>query len=167
MAGAAASGDFMEPVDGKFFVADRSRGDVNDGGSGDWVSVRRFAGEVEQFGSGGSFSAFLVTGNTPWAAIGGSGNNLYVGAEADGGIDEPDLATYTFSGSFTLTGDFAAYGLFDTVGADISAGPVTLWSAATGSGSIVFQNAATIPEPSTALLLCLGLMALATGRWNR
>jgi len=24
-----------------------------------------------------------------------------------------------------------------------------------------------IPEPSTALLLCLGLMALATGRWNR
>ena len=26
---------------------------------------------------------------------------------------------------------------------------------------------ATIPEPSTALLLCLGLLALATGRWNR
>jgi len=25
----------------------------------------------------------------------------------------------------------------------------------------------TIPEPSTALLLCLGLMALATGRRNR
>jgi hypothetical protein len=24
-----------------------------------------------------------------------------------------------------------------------------------------------VPEPSTALLLCLGLMALATGRWNR
>ena len=25
----------------------------------------------------------------------------------------------------------------------------------------------TVPEPSTALLLCLGLLALATGRWNR
>ena len=24
-----------------------------------------------------------------------------------------------------------------------------------------------VPEPSTALLLCLGLLALATGRWNR
>jgi hypothetical protein len=24
-----------------------------------------------------------------------------------------------------------------------------------------------VPEPSTALLMCLGLMALATGRWNR
>ena len=24
-----------------------------------------------------------------------------------------------------------------------------------------------VPEPSTALLLCLGLMALAAGRWNR
>ena len=24
-----------------------------------------------------------------------------------------------------------------------------------------------VSEPSTALLLCLGLLALATGRWNR
>ena len=77
VAGSAASADFMTPVDGKFFVADRSRGDVGDGGSGNWESVRRFAGEGEQFGSGGSFSAFLVTGNTPWSASRGSGNNLY------------------------------------------------------------------------------------------
>jgi hypothetical protein len=29
------------------------------------------------------------------------------------------------------------------------------------------QIQALVPEPSTALLLCLGLLALATGRWNR
>ena len=32
------------------------------------------------------------------------------------------------------------------------------------SSAYIYQ---AIPEPSTALLLCLGLMALATGRWNR
>ena len=30
-----------------------------------------------------------------------------------------------------------------------------------------FLSVAEVPEPSTALLLCLGLMVLATGRWNR
>ena len=39
-----------------------------------------------------------------------------------------------------------------------------------GSGSLgwlIVSETAAIPEPSTALLLCLGLLALATGRWNR
>jgi hypothetical protein len=152
-------GDFIRPVNGRLGLADRSRGDVNDGGTGIWVAFRRFAGEGEQFGSGGIFSAFSVTGNTPWGAFGNG--YLYVGAEEDGGTAAPDLATHTFTGSFTLTGDFATYGLFDTVGADISAGPVTLWAASTGSGSIVFQSAAAVPEPSTFSMLAFCGIAMA------
>ena len=165
----AMDANYMVPANPSFSVADQDRSDVSSTGIGGWTSVSKYDGPSTDFGSGGFFVAFEVNGmGIPWGVRNSPGypSALLVGAVTDGGVDQPDLATHTFSGSFTLTGNFATYGLFDTVGADISAGPVTLWSAPTGSGSIVFQNA-TIPEPSTAFLLsCLGLL-LAAGRVRR
>ena len=172
-ASAEQGADFLVPSgqwDKYVSVADRSRGDVGSTGTGDWDPIRRFAGTSNAYGSGyplpgASFSDFVVTGNTSWAVTGQLPNQyLYVGAVTDGGSDVPDLATHTFTGSFTLPGDFATYGLFDTVGTDISAGPVTLWTATTGSGEILFQ---VVPEPSTGLLSLLGLAGCILARSRR
>ena len=168
--GVHVSADYISPNDYiSFNVADRSRADVANTGQGDWLAHMTFSGPHQPYGSGwvGSWvqeTNFVVNSNTPWAV---KENGLFVGSITDGGSDVPDLATHTFSGSFTLPGDFATYALFDTAGTDISVGPVTLWTANSGSGSIVFQDAATIPEPSTGLLSLLGLAGCILARCRR
>ena len=54
-----------------------------------------------------------------------------------------------------------------SVGIDGASGRVIVgnWPEAGRAASAYIYQA--VPEPSTALVLCLGLMALATGRWNR
>ena len=64
--------------------------------------------------------------------------------------------------------DVAADDFFGfSVGIDGASGRVIVgnWpEAGRAAFAYIYQ---AVPEPSTALLLCLGLMALATGRWNR
>ena len=163
----AMDANYMVPANPSFSVADQDRSDVSSTGFGGWTSVSKYAGPSTDFGSGGTFLAFEVNGmGIPWGVQNSPGypSALLVGAVTDGGVDQPDLATHTFSGSFTLTGNFATYGLFDTVGADISAGPVTLWSAPTGPGEIVFQ---VVPEPSTGRLSLIGLSGCILSRSRR
>ena len=165
------SADYIIPSFNQLFIGDRSRTDVTDGGSGSWISHRRYTGETFSYGGGTSaFTNFVATSNTSFAVV---GSFLYVGSVTDGASDHPDLSTHTFTGSFTLPGSFATYGLFDTVGTDISSGPVTLWTADTGSGSIVFQQASSgpaVPEPSSLVLLSLsglgGLFLMRRRRWK-
>lgn len=156
--------DFINPSMHAFLAADRIRGDV----SNSWDSIDTYAGTPFGYGSGGAFTEFLVTGNIPFGV---NPKGLLVGSITDGGTDSPDLSTQVFSGSFSLPGNFATYGLFDTPGADITAGPVTLWTADTGSGSVVFQQANSgpaVPEPSSLALLSLsGLGGLYLMRRRR
>jgi len=61
-----------------------------------------------------------------------------------------------------VVGDYFGY----SVGIDGASGRVIVgnYPDAGAASAYIYQ---AVPEPSTALLLCLDLMALATGRWNR
>ena len=63
--------------------------------------------------------------------------------------------------------DAAAYDYFgQSVAIDGASGRVIVGNSPDNNISLAYIYEA-VPEPSTALLLCLALMALATGRWNR
>jgi hypothetical protein len=139
-----SSADQIVAETGNFQVANRDRVDVPKG----WSPQEEYAGATSAYGSGvgtaggsgasGGFSAFLVDSDISFSVH--ADNTLRVGTITDEGSDFPNLGTQVFTGSFSLPGNFATYGLFDT---GPSALPHTLWTAASGGGSIVFKAAAT------------------------
>ena len=113
-------------------------------------------------------------------SVGISGDTVVVGAYGDDGIGSDSGSAYVFtkpgSGWATtsthaakLTASDAAasdnFGRF--VGIDAASGRVIVGNYPDAGSATAYIYEAAVPEPSTALLLCLGLMALATGRWNR
>ena len=83
-------------------------------------------------------------------------------ANEDGLIDWLQ-ATGTTAGSATTNANYAVF-----PGLSGSTFTITGDASVNGRSAVAgIQLVANVPEPSTALLLCLGLMALATGRWNR
>ena len=103
------------------------------------------------------------------------------------GIEYAD-GTYTGTGSTTTDGTFSVFRPWYTISTDTNHATSVIGAAQSADDvSNVFdhwqgvidevriydsaltaaQIQALVPEPSTALLLCLGLMALATGRRNR
>jgi len=125
------SADQIVPNTGNVQAGDRT---TNDQGS-KWKASEYYAGTVSLYGSGAAFSDFLTTQNIPFFAKGSDGT-LHVGYTNQAtttGI--PDLSSQTFTGSFSLPGDFSTYGLF-TAGYEL---PTPLWTAASGTGSIVFK----------------------------
>ena len=151
--------DYMEPVNlstggGVLYVADRKRSDVvGDTGAGNWIPLTEYHGLSTEFGSGAGFSDFEVNGmGIPWGVhplpdSGPGGTGLMVGGanqEDDDSVDQPNLATHIFTGSFTITGSFSTRGLFDSDASDISAGEDSLWTSNFGPGEIVFALASAI-----------------------
>ena len=148
-AGGGSSADQIVPLTGNFQVADRDRVDVPSG----WSPQEEYAGDTVAYGSGGSlpggFSDFLVESDISFTAH--SDDTLRVGTITDEGADFPDLATQVFTGSFSLPGTFSTYGLFDTPGTSLTTNEfVPLWTATTGTGSIVFKAA---PPAGTVLII--------------
>ena len=152
------SADQIVPEDGQVQFAD---GNTNFD-SGQW-----YAGTASAYGDGGAFSDFTVSSNIPFHV--NPDGTLRVGKiGGDAGSTFPTLDSTVFSGSFTLdgldaTGDtIAGFGLFNTPTTNFDDNStVSLWSATTGTGSIVF---AAIPEPSAALLLGVAGMTLLVRR---
>jgi hypothetical protein len=155
------SADQIVPNTSQVQFGDRTKNDLNGGAKATSSTV--YAGTASVYGTGGDFSDFLVTCNISFFVRGAS-DELYVGY-----IDQlntngiPDLATQVFTGSFSLPGTFATYGLFDT---GPTALPTTLWEATTGGGSIVFEADAAgggdpvVPEPATMCALGMALAGL-------
>jgi len=123
------SADQIEPNSGNLQTADRTRSDVGSSFS----PGESYSGTTYPYGSGSAFSDFLVTSNIPMVVH--SDNTLRVGHITAGGGIFPNLATQVFTGSFSLPGTFSTYGLF-TSGFEI---PLTVWTSATGGGSIIFK----------------------------
>jgi hypothetical protein len=146
------SADQIVPIDGQVQVAN---GHTNFS-EGQW-----YAGTASAYGSGEAFSDFIVTCNIPFHV--NPDGSLRVGKiGGDAGSTFPDLSTQVFTGSFSLPGTFATYGLFDTAGTSlITNATVPLFTATNGGGSIVF---AAIPEPSAALLLGVAGLGLLVRR---
>ena len=150
-------------------------GDRDTANSGNkWTSSGVYAGSSFAFGSGArdgsvtdggdNFSDFLTDQNINFRVYGNDGTgDLLVGFTDQANTSGiPDLATTVFTGSFSLVGDFAAHGLFDTAGTSLATNEfVTLWTADSGGGSIRFT---AIPEPSAALLLGVAGMGLLVRR---
>ena len=114
----------------------------------------------------------------PGGPYGTGGLNISSGNNYDGGTLR-DMLGHTWTGvaaafwsdisdessSSTSTRDYL---FLHSDGAYIHQNWASGWENGNGSlGWLIVSETAAIPEPSTALLLCLGLMALATGRWNR
>ena len=108
-------------------------------------------------------------------SVGISGDTVLVGAYRDESyagsaylFTKPGggWATATETAKLTAS-DAAAYDYFgQSVAIDGASGRVIVGNSPDNNISLAYIYEA-VPEPSTALLLCLGLMALATGRWNR
>jgi hypothetical protein len=136
------SADQIVPNTGNVQQADRTHTNVV---AGKWNAVRAYAGATSVYGSGESESDFLVACNIPFFVKGADGS-LIVGYFNQDDTGDPDLSTQVFTGSFSLPGTFASLGLFTTG----FALPTTLWTAASGGGSIVFE--ATPPAGPVFLL---------------
>jgi hypothetical protein len=127
------SADQIVPNTGNVQAADRTHTNVV---AGKFNAVTSYAGTTSVYGSGGSESDFLVTCNIPFFVKGADGS-LIVGYINQDNTGDPDLSTQVFTGSFSIPGTFTSLGLF-TTGFEL---PTTLWTAATGDGSIVFEAA--------------------------
>jgi hypothetical protein len=149
------SADQIEPSTGQVQLGDRTTNDLNSGAK--WTPSGVYAGSSFAYGSGANggdgFSDFLTTQNIPFRVIPNTDTgDLLVGytdqtvADLPNDGVAPDLGTTVFTGSFSLPGTFATYGLFDT---GPTALPITVWTADSGGGSISF---AAISEPSTAAI---------------
>jgi hypothetical protein len=101
----------------------------------------------------------VASGNTIVQGAGDSWNDAIMFLPPNGMSDTVFLAGTEVSGSVTLTGA----GQFDPT--DLAT--LQLLSGFDGTDWVRHEATALVPEPSTALLLCLGLPALTTGRWNR
>jgi hypothetical protein len=155
--------DQIEPSTGQVQLGDRTKGDLSETfvGSGifkKWTPSSVYAGDSFAYGSGlgtapgDGFSTFLTTQNISFRVIPNT-HSTHPGDLLVGFTDQAntagtvDLANDVFTGSFSLPGTFATYGLFDT---GPSALPCTLWTSTGGAGgSIVFQAPAATGTPGT------------------
>jgi hypothetical protein len=143
---ANGAADSIIPLDGTLAVGDRSTNDLNDdapNGFKKWTPSGVYAGTTSVFGSGAGTSDFLVTANIPFW-VKSSDGGLFVGYTDQGNVSGPtgavDLSSTVFTGSFSLPGTLADWDIFDT---GPTALPCTVWTATTGTGSIVFQAPGT------------------------
>jgi hypothetical protein len=158
------SADQIVPNTGNVQAGDRTTNDYNEGAK--WTPSLVYAGTTSVYGSGGDFSDFLVTSNIPFFVQGSTGYLLVGYTDQANTTGVPDLSSQTFTGSFSLPGTFSTYGLF-TTGYEL---PTPLWTAASGTGSIVFEAVAeaVVPEPaSIAIWSFLGICLAGYGYRRR
>ena len=109
--------------------------------------------------------------NTPWLdetyAVRGPGTGS-VGSIVAGDMPGWSWNDVTSPNTYVIDGSTVTAGNPNVAFALVSNQPISSMELDKLTTYYGFVLAATIvPEPSTALLMCLGLMALATGRWNR